>query len=126
MSKNSGEIQYQADLRQLVTGQNCTLSDLIEDVKFLEQCGKKGKKKESRFMKGVSISEQKKRVDNVLKAGKMIISIGGKVKKALVAKEKRIWGDVHWMTEDDKKQADLVWAERHEKKTKKEAKKDEE
>ena len=125
MAKSSSEAQYQTELTGLVKGKNSLLSELIEDVKFLEQCVTT-KKKESRFMKGVAISDQKKRVDNVLKAGKVILNIGGKVKKSLVAKEKRIWGDMGWMNEEDKKQADLVWKEKQEvKKTKKDANKDE-
>ena len=126
MAKNQGEIQYRAELTGLLQGKNSLLSELVDDIKFLEKC-QSTKKKESRFMKGVSISEQKKRVDNVLKAGKMIISIGGKVKKALVAKEKRIWGDMHWMNDEDKEQADRMWLEKQQqKKAKRDKKEDDE
>ena len=128
MATNSAvEVQYQSQLTKMVHGKNCLLSELIEDVKFLESCVTT-KKKQSKFMKGVSISEQKKRVDNVLKSAKVILSIGGKVKKALVAKEKRIWGDMHWMTPEDKKQADMVYDEKqsHKKAKKNEEKTDDE
>lgn len=125
MNTPSSEVQYRAELTGLVVGKNCVLSELIEDVKFLEKC-LTVKKKEARFMKGVSISDQKKRVDNILKAGKALVNVGGKVKKSLIAKEKRIWGDMHWMSDEDKHQADLVWLEKQEiKKAKKEEKKDE-
>ena len=65
-------------------------------------------------MKGVALTDQVKRTDKVLHAGKRIIAIATKVRKSLKAKEKRIWGDVQWMNEEDKLQADLLWTERRE------------
>ena len=78
-------------------------------------------------MKGVSLREQRKKVENVMKAGKMIINVAGKVKKSLAAREKRIWGGMDWMNDEDKKQADLVWSEKQKaKEEKKEVKNKEE
>ena len=109
----------------MVHGKNTLLSELTVDVKFLEQC-QNAKKKDARFLKGVSISEQKKRVNNVLRAGTSIINIAKKVKKSLEAREKRIWGDMQWMNEDDKERADQVYAEKNAIKKQRLAKKEQE
>ena len=109
MAKNLGEARE--ELKDLVNAKNPLLSDLMEDIRFLEKTQKK--KKEARFIKGVSLSEQKRRVNNVLKAGLQIINIGKKVRKSLEAKEKRIWGDMQWMNDDDKAMSDQVYAEKN-------------
>ena len=121
MANSLSEARLQ--LSKMVKDDKNLLSELMEDIKFLEKCQKE-KKKKARFMQGVSLSDQKKRVDKVLKAGKMLLNIAYKVRKSVVAKEKRIWGDMMWMDDEDKKQADKVYEERRAKKRKVEASED--
>ena len=52
------------------------------------------------------------------------MNIAYKVRKSVVAKEKRIWGDMMWMDDEDKKQADKVYEERRAKKKKADASED--
>ena len=88
------------------------LSELMDDLIHLEKLLSEKKKGAGRFIKGVSLSEQKQRVDKVSKASKELLAIATKVKKAIAAKEKRIWGDMQWMSEDDKMYADKVYEEK--------------
>ena len=101
-------------LTQIAEGKDVFLSECQEDLKFLENAMKE-KRKNARFMKGVSLCEQKKRVARVQKAATKLQKIAKQCMRSLTAKEKRIWGNVEWMNQDDKEQSDLMWKSRKQK-----------
>ena len=123
MGSPTGIKEARKELSKIVKGDKNLLSELMDDVKWLESVIVEKKKKGGRFMEGVSLSSQKAKVEQVIQAAKMVLSVAYKVKKSVACKEKRLWGEMAWMHDSDKLHADQLWEEKKAKRQKKEAEK---